>query len=42
LTEYFTTRKGDLLAKIRKERALSDPLKAELKAAADEFQQTWK
>ena len=42
LTEYVTTRKSELLARIRKEKALSDVLKAELKAAADEFQQTWK
>jgi F-type H+/Na+-transporting ATPase subunit alpha len=42
LTEYFTTRKGQLLAEIRREKALSDPMKAELKAAAEEFKQTWK
>jgi F-type H+/Na+-transporting ATPase subunit alpha len=42
LTEYFTTRKGQLLAKIGREKALSDPLAAELKAAAEEFKQTWK
>jgi F-type H+/Na+-transporting ATPase subunit alpha len=42
LTEYFTTRKGQLLAKIGREKALSDELKAELKAAADEFKQTWR
>ena len=42
LTEYFTTRKGQLLAKIGREKELSDPLKAELKAAAEEFRQTWK
>jgi F-type H+/Na+-transporting ATPase subunit alpha len=42
LTEYLTTRKGQLLAKIRREKAISDALKAELKAAADEFKQTWK
>src|SRR5262245_33350016 len=42
LTEYFTTRKGQLLAKIGREKALSDELKAELKAAADEFKPTWK
>ena len=42
LTEYFTTRKGQLLTKIGREKALSDELKAELKAAADEFKQTWK
>jgi F-type H+/Na+-transporting ATPase subunit alpha len=41
LTEYFTTRKDQLLAKIGREKALSDELKAELKAAADEFKQTW-
>jgi F-type H+/Na+-transporting ATPase subunit alpha len=42
LTEYFTTRKAELLAKIAKEKAISDPLKADLKAAADEFKLTWK
>jgi F-type H+/Na+-transporting ATPase subunit alpha len=42
LTEYFTTRKGQLLAKIGREKALSDALNTELKAAADEFKQTWK
>jgi F-type H+-transporting ATPase subunit alpha len=42
LTEYFTTRKGQLLARIGREKELSDPLKAELKAAAEEFRQTWK
>jgi F-type H+/Na+-transporting ATPase subunit alpha len=42
LTEYFTTRKGQLLAKIGREKELSDELKAELKAAAEEFKQTWK
>ena len=42
LTEYFTTRKGELLARIGKEKAISDGLKAELKTAADEFKQTWK
>jgi F-type H+/Na+-transporting ATPase subunit alpha len=42
LTEYFTTRKGQLLSKIGREKELSDALKAELKAAAEEFKQTWK
>jgi F-type H+/Na+-transporting ATPase subunit alpha len=41
LTEYFTTRKSQLLAKIGREKALNDELKAELKAAAEEFKQTW-
>ena len=42
LTEYFTTRKGQLLAEIGREKELSDKLKAELKTAAEEFKQTWK
>jgi F-type H+/Na+-transporting ATPase subunit alpha len=41
-TEYLTTRKAELLRQIAQEKALSDALKAELKAAADEFKQTWK
>ena len=42
LTDFLTTRKAELLAKIGKEKAISDALTAELKAAADEFKQTWK
>ena len=42
LTEYFTTRKAELLAKIAKEKAIGDALKADLKTAADEFKQIWK
>src|SRR3989441_216613 len=42
LTEYLTSSKADLLAKIGREGALSDPLSAELRAAADQFKQTWK
>jgi len=42
LTEYFTTRKPELLARIGKEKAISDALKAELTTAADEFKQTWR
>src|SRR5246500_458263 len=42
LTEHLTSRKAELLARIAKEKALNDALKAELKAAADEFKQTWK
>jgi F-type H+-transporting ATPase subunit alpha len=42
LTEYFTTRKSELLTRIGREKAISDALKAELMAAADEFKQTWK
>jgi F-type H+/Na+-transporting ATPase subunit alpha len=42
LMDFLTTRKADLLAKITKEKALSDTLKAELKTAIDGFGQTWK
>src|SRR5438128_8852469 len=41
-TEFLTTRKGELLARIESERALGDALRAELKTVADEFKQTWK
>ncbi len=41
-TEFLTTRKADLLRKIAEEKALSKELAAELKAAADQFKQTWK
>jgi F-type H+-transporting ATPase subunit alpha len=42
LTEFMSTRKSALLVRIGKEKALSDPLAAELKGAADEFQGSWK
>jgi len=42
LTEFLTTRKTELLRKIAREKALSETLAAELKAAADQFKQTWK
>jgi F-type H+-transporting ATPase subunit alpha len=42
LTDFLTTRKGALLARIGAERVLSDGLKAELRAAVDEFAQIWK
>ena len=41
-TEFLTTRKATLLAKIEKEKSLSDALTAELKTVADEFKQLWK
>jgi len=41
LTDFLTTRRVELLAKIGKEKALSDTLKLELKAATDEFLQAW-
>ena len=41
-TEFLTTRKAALLAKVEKGKTLSDTLKTELKAVADEFKQLWK
>ena len=42
LTEYLATRKSALTAKLAKEKALSDALTAELKAAVSEFKQTYR
>jgi F-type H+/Na+-transporting ATPase subunit alpha len=42
LTEFLTIRKPELLRKIYQEKALSEALIADLKAAADQFKQTWK
>jgi F-type H+-transporting ATPase subunit alpha len=42
LTDYLTNRKSDLVSKIRNEKALSDALTAELKAAVTEFKQTYR
>ena len=41
LADFFTTRKAELLAKIRREKAISDALTAELKAAVTEFKPTY-
>ncbi|MBA3896036.1 MAG: F0F1 ATP synthase subunit alpha [Sphingomonadaceae bacterium] len=41
-TEFITTRKTGLLRKIAQEKAISDAITTELKAAADEFKLTWK
>jgi F-type H+-transporting ATPase subunit alpha len=41
-TEFLTTRKPELLQRIGAEKALSTELTAALKAAADQFKQTWK
>src|SRR6266536_7308 len=41
-TEFLTTRKATLLAKVEKGKTLSDALKAELRTVADEFKQLWK
>ncbi len=42
LTDFLSTRKTELLRRIAQEKAISDALKSELKAAADQFKQTWK
>jgi len=42
LMDFLTTLKADLVARIGKDKALSDALEAELKTAMDEFGQTWK
>jgi F-type H+-transporting ATPase subunit alpha len=42
LTEYLTSRKAELMARIAKEKALSDALTNDLKAAVSEFKQTYK
>ena len=41
LSDFLSTRKADLLRQIAQKKALSDELTAELKAAADQFKQTW-
>src|SRR5690349_7615340 len=42
LTEYLTDRKAEVIGKIAREKALSDALAAELKAAVTEFKQTYR
>jgi F-type H+-transporting ATPase subunit alpha len=42
LTEFLTTRRAELLRKIAEEKALSAPLTADLKTAAEQFKETWK
>jgi F-type H+-transporting ATPase subunit alpha len=42
LTDYLTTRKTDLLTKVRNEKAISDAIAGELKSAVSEFKQTYK
>jgi F-type H+/Na+-transporting ATPase subunit alpha len=41
LTEFLSTRKPELLQKIAAEKVLSAALSAEVKAAADQFKDTW-
>jgi len=42
LVDFIATRKADLLAKISKEKAISDAITADLKAAVGEFKQTYR
>jgi F-type H+/Na+-transporting ATPase subunit alpha len=42
LTEYLSTRKAELLRKIAQEKAMSAALTTELKAATDQFKETWR
>ncbi len=42
MTEFLTNRKADLMARIARDKALSDPLVADLKTAISEFKQTYK
>jgi F-type H+-transporting ATPase subunit alpha len=42
LTDFLTTRKAELLARIGRERALDDALVTELRAAAEQFKQGFK
>jgi len=42
LTDYLTNRKSEVLAKVQKEKAISDALAGEIKAVITEFKQTYK
>jgi F-type H+/Na+-transporting ATPase subunit alpha len=42
LTDFLSTRKSALLDKVRTEKAFTDPIAAELKAAVTEFKQTYR
>jgi F-type H+/Na+-transporting ATPase subunit alpha len=42
LTDYLQSRKADLIGRITKEKAMSDPIVADLKAAVTEFKQTYR
>lgn len=42
MTDYLTSRKGELMARILKEKALNDALVADLKAAITEFKSTYR
>src|SRR6187551_846092 len=40
-TDFLVTRKAEVLTKIGREKVVSDAIKADLKAAADQFKQAW-
>jgi F-type H+-transporting ATPase subunit alpha len=40
-TDFLVTRKAEVLKKIGQEKVVSDAIKADLKAAADQFKQAW-
>jgi F-type H+-transporting ATPase subunit alpha len=42
LTDFLNTRKAEVLTKVRNEKAISDALAGELKAAVTEFKQTYR
>jgi len=42
LTDYLANRKTELVGKIQKEKAVTDPIAADLKAAVTEFKQTYR
>ena len=42
LTDFLATRKPELLARIAKEKALSNELTSEVKSAIDQFKKTWR
>jgi F-type H+/Na+-transporting ATPase subunit alpha len=42
LTDFLSTRKAELLTKIAKEKTLSAALTAEIKAATEQFKETWR
>ena len=42
LTDYLQSRKADLIGRITKEKAMTDPIVADLKAAITEFKQTYR
>jgi F-type H+-transporting ATPase subunit alpha len=42
LTEFLTTRKAEVLESINREKTLTKPVTAELKAASDQFKDVWR